>query len=123
MKKKGCICENCLYTKLHNINLMKNNVPVNSSNMQDNDVSNQPMQFTFVLLRHIGLFVLGIVVGMGIVLQKPMDIETKNNMDALKKQNDDLKNILNNINSGLDNQIKDLNENSIPTIKNSIQIK
>jgi len=80
-RKYKCGCANCASYKLHNINIGVSMVDSNTGageKIKDSDPYsraagrlNAIKLFFWALFKHIGLFLLGIFVGMGIVLKNP----------------------------------------------------
>ena len=125
MIRNGCVCKNCLQTKLHNVRFMSDIPPIGplpNTEKKENIFGNF-FQTGLVVFKSVGMFFLGIIVGIGIVLQKPMDEGAKASIDILKKQNEDLKKILDDVKNGVNKQNQDLNGVKVPIIQKSIQVK
>lgn len=91
-----CKCKNCLSHKLSNINYISfmGDEVVNPDNPVDRAKARLQavLKYFFYLLKYVGLFLLGIVVGMGIVLKNPMpDKVGLEKIAILEKENKDLK--------------------------------
>lgn len=73
MKKKSCNCINCKNGKIHN--LMAEDQNVEPEITLDTDKAKQSfhkfMSFVIFLARKMGIFIVGLVIGMGVVLKDP----------------------------------------------------
>lgn len=91
-----CRCRLCSSNKLHNINyiicmgdeIVNPDNPIGRAKARLHSL----LKYFFFLLKYVGLFLLGIIVGMGIVLKNPMpDKKSLEKIQVLEKENKELK--------------------------------
>lgn len=131
-----CKCINCQKLKLHNFMVdEKNNVEVVFDPEKAKKSFGNLLGFFYTLTKDIGTFVVGILIGIGIVMRDPpankeleknrADLVAENN--ALKKDKDNLAKTLSDLQRLADNSKKVLPEIKKPdnelVVKNSFNLK
>lgn len=97
MKQSKCICKFCTDVQIHNLTMKNDNnqflfeVP---NTVKTEATSFNFFEFTLLFIRSVGMFVLGIIVGAGIILKNPPSNVDLEKVEILKKENSDLKNQL-----------------------------
>jgi len=124
MKNYGCLCVNCTCFKIHNMpmnieeSLNDQKKPITSGQIEPNKAATL-FYAAQTFIRSAGLFTIGLVVGMGIVLKNPtVNKSVQDQLNTLQKENVDLKQVLDTIKNGV---IKEKTQDF--TVRKSVSIK
>ena len=97
MKRSKCVCKFCTNVQIHNLTMKNENHEYLFEAPNTSKVelpSFNFFEFVLLFIRYVGMFVFGIIVGAGIVLKNPPIKIDGENLEILKKENNDLKNQL-----------------------------
>lgn len=97
MKKYGCVCKNCTCHKIHNLLMVAEKTEVekpHANSLAQPAVHNwgSLLNGLLVFVQSAGMFVIGMIVGAGILMKDPMPNKImQEKIDTLQKENVELK--------------------------------